>query len=106
MRVTSRDVLHIAALAGLRHCGGDVERLSAEISSVLEHVGVLKEVDVDGLDGLELPPGDASPVEGSPVPPADRLLRPASSLAPAWREGFFLVPPLPGLHPSPERDQG
>lgn len=106
MTVTGRDVLHLAALAGLRLSQGDLERLSAEIGGVLEHIGVLEEVGADGLGGVEVPPEGPSPMDRSTLPSPDGLLHPVSSLAPAWRDGFFMVPPLPGLHPAPERDRG
>ena len=43
-------VLHIARLARLRLTEGEVERMSAELSGILEHVEAIGELDLDGIE--------------------------------------------------------
>jgi aspartyl-tRNA(Asn)/glutamyl-tRNA(Gln) amidotransferase subunit C len=47
--IDREQVLHIARLARLRLTEEDVERMSAELSGILEHVETLAELDLDGV---------------------------------------------------------
>jgi aspartyl-tRNA(Asn)/glutamyl-tRNA(Gln) amidotransferase subunit C len=42
-------VLHVAKLARLELTDAEVERMSAELSKVLEHIEVIKELDLEGV---------------------------------------------------------
>jgi aspartyl-tRNA(Asn)/glutamyl-tRNA(Gln) amidotransferase subunit C len=42
-------VLHVARLARLELTDAEVERMSAELSKVLEHIEVIKELDLKGV---------------------------------------------------------
>lgn len=91
--------------------------MARDMSSILEHMAV--------LGGLALEPSPASGVPRAgdsawpvsedsagtdPSAEADGMLpdpldRPLSSMAPDWRDGFFVVPRLPGVAgASGERD--
>lgn len=93
----------IAHLARLRFEDEELTRITADLNRILEHVESLKALDADGEDG-HLPTSGAPTVadcaatrgDGAEVP--DLLARDLSAVAPDWRDGFFVVPPLPGVH--------
>lgn len=41
---------------------------------------------------------DCAPTRGPGAETPDELARDLSAVAPDWRDGFFVVPPLPGVH--------
>lgn len=43
-------VLHVARLARLRLSDDEVERMSGELSSILDHVDRISELDLDGVE--------------------------------------------------------
>jgi aspartyl-tRNA(Asn)/glutamyl-tRNA(Gln) amidotransferase subunit C len=50
-RVIDREqVLHVARLARLRLTDDEVERMSSELSGILEHVEHINELDLDGVE--------------------------------------------------------
>jgi aspartyl-tRNA(Asn)/glutamyl-tRNA(Gln) amidotransferase subunit C len=50
-RVIDREqVLHVARLARLRLEDGDVERMTGELSGILEHVDRIAELDLEGVE--------------------------------------------------------
>src|SRR5690606_10387881 len=95
MAVARDGVLRVAALAGLWLDPAEVGRFTAQLTSILDHIGVLGRV------------RGAAPQAGAPVDwPApqrddsgtpDALAFPPAELAPAWEHGFFAVPRLPAL---------
>jgi aspartyl-tRNA(Asn)/glutamyl-tRNA(Gln) amidotransferase subunit C len=91
MSVSLDDVRRIAALARLTVDDDRATALTAQLNGILAHMDVLQQVPaldhdpVDDLPGMPLAP-DAGP----PVP----LTRSPAAIAPAWRDGFFLVPRL------------
>jgi aspartyl/glutamyl-tRNA(Asn/Gln) amidotransferase C subunit len=100
MSVDRRDAADIAALARLRFDGEELERITGEMNQVLGHVEALKSLEIDdvpasGPDPLE-GEGDATRGPAADLPDELRLDLPA--LAPQAQDGFFLVPPLPGVH--------
>lgn len=95
MPVSREDVLRVAVLARLRLGPEEVERYTAQLNSILDHI--------DALGRAEgAAPAAAEPVDW-PAPlredggRADALAVPPAALAPAWAEGFFAVPRLPAL---------
>ncbi|MEX0856330.1 MAG: Asp-tRNA(Asn)/Glu-tRNA(Gln) amidotransferase subunit GatC [Gemmatimonadota bacterium] len=97
MGVSKDEVRRIAALAQLRPDESAVERLTAELNGILEHIQRLEEVDltqaVSGDEGsqraLPIRDPEMEPDLLAPGAPADR--------APDWQEGFFVVPRLRAL---------
>ena len=93
MAVTREDVLHIADLARLGVDPARLEALSSELSSILEHMGVLSQVDT-----AQVPPTAGAGSGGTPLRPDDRVAplmeRTLESFAPVMRDGFFIVPRL------------
>jgi aspartyl-tRNA(Asn)/glutamyl-tRNA(Gln) amidotransferase subunit C len=89
--VTDSDVRHIAALARIGVAESRVPALVRELNGILTHM--------DALQNVALPTGDDALVaQGMPlrsdesIPVA--LHRPLEAIAPAMRDGFFLVPRL------------
>jgi aspartyl-tRNA(Asn)/glutamyl-tRNA(Gln) amidotransferase subunit C len=90
--VIDRDqVLHVARLARLRLSDQEVERMSSELSSILDHVEKINELDLDGVAptshvvALE---NVLRPDEPRPSWPRERILAEAPDVA----EGGFRVP--------------
>jgi aspartyl-tRNA(Asn)/glutamyl-tRNA(Gln) amidotransferase subunit C len=48
--IDREQVLHVAKLARLRLSDDEVERMSGELSSILEHVERITELDLEGVD--------------------------------------------------------
>lgn len=101
MRIPPEEVRRIAGLARLDLSDEERAALAEELSGILDHVELLRssrpsaatpgvsDRDAEG-DGAR-PPAPGRP--GSP----DALERDVSTLAPRWVDGFFVVPPAPGL---------
>jgi len=91
--VTPTDVRRIAALARLDVSEQELPALAAELSDVLLHVRALSKVDTHGVDpvhgvgtgGMRLRADDG---------PQYPMARPLNDVAPALRDGFFVVPRL------------
>jgi aspartyl-tRNA(Asn)/glutamyl-tRNA(Gln) amidotransferase subunit C len=65
--------------------------LVTELNGILGHMDVLQQVDISGVP--DTPPENAAPLRDDGLP-ADALHRTREQLAPASRDGFFLVPRL------------
>ena len=70
MPISRDEVLHIARLAHVGIEGAEIEELAVELSSIVDHVARLQEVDTTGLEGA----GDL----GSPTVMRD------DEVAPSW----------------------
>ena len=84
-------MLHVARLARLRLTDEEIERMSGDLSSVLDHIEKIGELDLDGVE----PTSHVVPLENvlradepRPSLPRDRAL----AEAPAPIEGGFGVP--------------
>jgi aspartyl-tRNA(Asn)/glutamyl-tRNA(Gln) amidotransferase subunit C len=90
--VIDRDqVVHVARLARLALGEDEVEALSAELSSILDHVDRLTAVDVSGIG----PTTHVVPLENvlrADVPGEELTTEQALAPAPVTGEGAFLVP--------------
>jgi aspartyl-tRNA(Asn)/glutamyl-tRNA(Gln) amidotransferase subunit C len=88
------EVLHVARLARLRLSDEEVERMSSELSKVLDHIEKIGELDLEGVP----PTSHVVEVEGAlradeprPSLPRDEALAPAPAVA---ADGFEV--PSPG----------
>jgi len=95
MAVSRDDVLRVAALARLRLDEAEVERFTAQLSSILDHISVLGRVRGAAPQSGE-PVDWPAPQRGDSGTPDVLAFSPAE-LAPAWEDGFFAVPRLPAL---------
>ncbi len=85
------EVLHVARLARLRLTDEEVGRMAAELSAVLDHVGTIERLDLDGV----APTSHVVDVENAlrPDEPAPSLPRDvALAAAPAVADDGFEVP--------------
>jgi aspartyl-tRNA(Asn)/glutamyl-tRNA(Gln) amidotransferase subunit C len=87
------EVVHVARLAELAVADSELPRLVEQLSRIVDFVAELNEVPA----GESAPPFQAGPGQSplredvvAPVP----LARPPSGMAPAFIEGFFVVPRL------------
>jgi len=89
--IEREQVLHVAKLARLRLDDAEVERMASELSSILEHVERISNLDLDGVEPtshvVELE-NVMRPDEPRPSLPRERALEPA----PDADEGAFRVP--------------
>ena len=95
MSIDRRDIARIADLARLDVAEDELDALARECRAILEHFEILREAelsqtpDVEGGADAHGPPGErAGP---------DPLQLPLDQIAPAWVEGFFVLPRLPAL---------
>lgn len=84
---------HLAALAGLRLSADEEATLGRDLARILAYVGALDEVDTTGVAPL------ASPTEGGSalrpdVPSRDVAAEAVVAVAPASRDGAFVVPKI------------
>jgi aspartyl-tRNA(Asn)/glutamyl-tRNA(Gln) amidotransferase subunit C len=90
MAIHREEVLHVARLARLALDDDEVERLTGQLNSILEHMDRLNDVDLrDGMTSEELPP----PLAPRTMAP-DPLHTSVAEMAPSERDGFFIVPRL------------
>jgi aspartyl-tRNA(Asn)/glutamyl-tRNA(Gln) amidotransferase subunit C len=89
--IDREQVLHVARLARLELTDDEVERMSGELSAVLDHIEKIGELDLDGV----APTTHVIEVENAlrPDEPEPSLPREvALAEAPAVADGGFLVP--------------
>lgn len=93
MEIDREEARRIAELAHFELDDRALERLAAEMTKILGYIDQLREVNVDGIA-----PDDATtptPLrDDTPWPSIDREL--AARNAPAWSDGFFIVPKVIG----------
>lgn len=93
MPVSREDLLHIADLARVGVDDARVADLTRELSSILDHMEVLSQVDTSTV-ALAAGVGAG----GTPLRPDDRVAPlmegTLESFAPSMRDGFFIVPRL------------
>ncbi len=89
--IDREQVLHVARLARLRLSDDEVERMSSELSGILEHVERISALDLDGVEPtshvIELQ-NVLRPDEPRPSWPREKVLEPAPDAA----DGAFRVP--------------
>ena len=95
MSLSREDVQHVAALARLGMDDDEIATMQEQLSSILEHINVLNELDTDAI------PPTAQVIALSNVW-RDDVPRPSFSQdtalqnAPEQRDGFFAVPAVLG----------
>ena len=92
MGISNDDVLHVASLARITLADDEVERMAAQLSTVLGHVEALRELDLAGVE----PTAHALDLANVTRPDRSRRPWPREELlagAPAPEQGAFRVPP-------------
>ena len=91
MAITREDVLHVARLARLELVGDEVEQMREQLSAILEAVGKVAELDLEGVEPTAHPLDLVNVLaEDEPRPSLTR--EEALANAPDPEDGFFGVP--------------
>ena len=90
MAITRKQVLHVAALAQLGLSEEEVARFEGQLSAILESVGKIAELDLDGVEPTSHPL-DVVNVFGEDVPEPCLSLEDALANAPDPEDGSFGV---------------
>lgn len=93
MSVTETEVRHIAALARVALSDERIAALVVELNGILVHMDVLQKVDMHAPQPVN-EPASAPSVLRNDIPGSVPLATSRESFAPAFRDGFFLVPRL------------
>jgi aspartyl-tRNA(Asn)/glutamyl-tRNA(Gln) amidotransferase subunit C len=93
MAILRDEVRRIAGLARLELREEDLDRVAAELSSVLDYAEVLKRLDLTGCEAQGVAPPAAA--LRADEPDGRRLTaQQALAMAPETEGGFFMVPPV------------
>lgn len=95
MTIGPDDVRRIARLAALKVEEAELPTLVRELDQIVEYVSQLRQLAADPASGPVVGPSSSSLRADRPTPPD--LTRPAGDGAPAFRDGFFVVPKLEAL---------
>jgi len=91
MAITREDVLHVAELARLELTEDEIERFGAQLSAILEAVGKVSELDLEGVEPTSHPL-DLVNVWGEDEPRPSLPREDALANAPDPADGAFRVP--------------
>ncbi len=92
MAISRDEVLHVARLARLALTDEEVERLGAQLNAILEAVGKVSELDLEGVEPTAHPL-DLVNVWAEDEPRPSLPVEEALANAPEREGGFFKVPP-------------
>jgi aspartyl-tRNA(Asn)/glutamyl-tRNA(Gln) amidotransferase subunit C len=92
MAISRDEVLHVARLARLALTDEEVERLGAQLNAILEAVGKVSELDLEGVEPTAHPL-DVVNVWDEDEPRPSLSVEDALGNAPDREGGFFKVPP-------------
>jgi aspartyl-tRNA(Asn)/glutamyl-tRNA(Gln) amidotransferase subunit C len=90
--ISREEVLHVARLARLALTDEEVERLGAQLSAILEAVGKVSELDLEGVEPTAHPL-ELVNVWAEDEPRESLAVDEALANAPDREAGFFRVPP-------------
>lgn len=96
MNISSREVRQIAELARLELSDEEIERFARDLGTILTHVDALKAVDTEDVAPMGGVTEHVAPFREDEIG-ADPLEVPIDEFAPAFEEGFFIVPRLAAL---------
>lgn len=91
MKITAREVMHVAELARLKFSDSEIERFTVQLGSIIEYIGKLEQLDTSGVPPafhvLDMP----TPVREDEVVPL-LTAEEALSNAPHREDNYFTVP--------------
>jgi len=92
MEIDREEARRVAALAHLELDDAGLDRMASEMTKILTYIDQLREIDVEGFEERD---ATVTPFrEDEPRAGVDREL--VARNAPAWRDGFFVVPKVIG----------
>ena len=92
MNIDRDEARRVAELAHLEFDDAGLDRMASEMTKILSYIDQLREVDASGFEERDV---TVTPLrEDEPRSSIDREL--AAKNAPAWRDGFFVVPKVIG----------
>ena len=92
MKIDRDEARRIAELAHLEFDDAGLDRMAGEMTKILTYIDQLREVDAEGFEEHD---ATVTPFrEDEPRPSIDR--EQVAGNAPAWRDGFFVVPKVIG----------
>lgn len=92
MNIDRDEARRIAGLAHLEFDDAGLERMAAEMSKILSYIDQLNEAEVEGFEERD---ATATPMRED-VPHEPLAREDVARNAPAWRDGFFVVPKVLG----------
>jgi len=92
MAISKDEVLHVARLARLALTDEEVERLGAQLNAILDAVGKVSELDLEGVEPTAHPL-DLVNVWAEDEPQQSLPVEDALANAPEREQDFFKVPP-------------
>ncbi|HET8797844.1 MAG TPA: Asp-tRNA(Asn)/Glu-tRNA(Gln) amidotransferase subunit GatC [Thermoanaerobaculia bacterium] len=92
MNIDRDEARRIAELAHLEFDDAALDRMASEMTKILSYIDQLRDLDAEGFEERD---ATVTPMRGDePHAPLDREL--VARNAPAWRDGFFVVPKVIG----------
>ena len=92
MKIDRDEARRVADLAHLEFDDAGLDRMAGEMTKILTYIDQLREVDVEGFEERD---ATVTPMRADEIRAGvDREL--VASNAPAWRDGFFVVPKVIG----------
>lgn len=95
MKVSRKEVEHVAALARLALSQEEADLYTAQFNDILDYVNRLKDVDLDNVEPARHPQPLSNVLREDCVVPGNAAMREAILReAPEEENGFFKVPPV------------
>lgn len=105
MSISRREIEQVAKLAKLALAEAEVEELTRDLGSILDHMAELGAVDTTALRPMRGVSEHPAPYRKD-EPGADRLQSEIAAFAPDWKGRFFTVPRLAALDADALADEG
>jgi aspartyl-tRNA(Asn)/glutamyl-tRNA(Gln) amidotransferase subunit C len=95
MKVSGKEVEHVAALARLALSLDEVDLYTVQFNDILDYINRLKDVDLDNIEPARHPQPLSNILREDQVVPGSAAMREAILReAPEQEDGFFKVPPV------------
>jgi len=91
-KLSKEEVEHIARLSRLKLTPNEKERYSDQLSSILDYIDQLSEVDTKSLESTANVSGLSNVYREDKIEPSGITHRDIAKNAPEFKEGFFVVP--------------
>jgi aspartyl-tRNA(Asn)/glutamyl-tRNA(Gln) amidotransferase subunit C len=88
MDIDRDEARRVAGLAHLEFDDAGLDRMASEMTAILTYIDQLKEIDVEGFEERDATVTPLRDDEPRPTVDHERV----AQNAPAWRDGFFVVP--------------